>query len=61
MKIFTKLHVSINFSTKLLVNSLAPRTPYKYIFLQLSNFCPNFPEKIDTIFKIFEKIEKCPV
>ena len=52
--------VSIDFSTQISINSLAPggfapRTPYKCIFPNFLNFYPDFRQKFDKIFKIFLK------
>ena len=52
IKIFKKLLVSIDFSTKILINSLSsgvavPETLYKCIFLIFRKFFPNFRGKID--------------
>ena len=57
MKAFEKLQVSIDFSIKLSINSLAPGrrprrlTPTNSYFLL---FCPHFREKFDNFESFFE-------
>ena len=62
MKILRKWHVSLDFSNKILINSLAsgvrPWDPYKCIFLTFSKFLPNFSRKIRENFKTFWKFAK---
>ena len=59
MKFFKKIMVSIDFSTQISINSLAlgspPRTPYKRIFRNFLNYCPNFRQKCDKILKHLKK------
>ena len=66
MKNIKKLHVSIDFSTKMLIISLAsggggirPRTPYKCILPKFSKFFPKFRENFVKILKNF-KISNFP-
>ena len=62
MKIFKTLHVSIAFSTEILIISLA--SPYKCIFPKLSTFLLKFPLILKVLIKRlknFQKIAKFPL
>ena len=55
---FQKLQVSVDFSTKFLLNSLDSAAPP---IEPPINICPNFGEKFDKILKCFEKLAKIPL
>ena len=55
MKYFQKLQVSIDFSSRFLINSLAPEPPINVDFQIILNYYPIFRENFEKIRQNFEK------